>query len=83
MDTIRNLYALKILLSIRSHPEYYPSKDNASDPTTNNEIDILVKQGLIQKYDRTWECTDKGKFFIDHLLATPLPVVKFEIPERE
>lgn len=73
---------LKLLLHYYSIAEPYSMRDHAHAiaPATLEYTADLVSHGLIEVNDSAasgYQCTDRGKVFIDALLATPLPVQKW------
>lgn len=79
-NTIRTPSDLAFLLHCHVSPSPHP---HASSPAIVDGISRLLAHGLIQREDRHFGTTEKGKFYIEHLLSTPFPVESFSIPERE
>ena len=71
---------LELLLHCHVSPAEHPRMDA---PVIGAGIKYLSEQGMIERYDRTWQTTAKGKFYIEHLLKTPFPETSFSIPERK
>ena len=54
----------------------------SSAPSVIQSIQMLQEAGLIERDDRHYTTTAKGKFYLDHLLSIPFPERTFHIPER-
>jgi hypothetical protein len=53
-------------------------------PAVRESVEFLLTEGMIELYlpdgpDR-YRTTDKGRFFIEHLMAVQFPVQRWEIP---
>lgn len=71
---------LEVLLHCHVSPERHPRSDA---PAVHEDIRVLKANGLIEPYDRTHRTTEKGEFYIKHLLSVPFPVTDFKIPESK
>lgn len=69
---------LELLIHCHVCAQVHPRADA---PAIIDGISRLVAAGLIQREDRHYGTTDKGKFYIEHLLKQPFPVETFTIPE--
>lgn len=78
MASIQSPSNLELLLHCHVSPAEHPRMEA---PAIQAGIRYLSAQGLIEPYDRTYQTTAKGKFFIEHLMKVPFPEVTFSIPE--
>ena len=78
MACIKTPSDLEILLHCHTSPCVHP---RASAPAVIDGISRLVAYGLIERVDRHYGTTTKGKFYIEHLLKQPFPVEIYTIPE--
>lgn len=69
---------LEVLLHCYVNPCVHPRMDA---PAVQEDIRVLKSHGLIRPYDRTFEVTEKGEFYVKHLLSIPFPETTFVIPE--
>lgn len=80
MNTIQCPNNLEVLLHFHVSPSVHPRIDAMA---VKEAITELREAGMIQPSDRSYTTTDKGKFYIEHLLAVPFPVRTFYIPANE
>lgn len=78
MPCIQTPSDLELLLHCHVSPQVHPRADA---PAIIDGTRRLVDAGLIERMDRHYGTTEKGKFYIAHLLKQPFPVVTFCIPE--
>ena len=71
--------ALEVLIHCHTSPMIHP---RSSAPSVIQSIQMLQEAGLIERDDRHYTSTAKGKFYLDHLLSIPFPERTFHIPER-
>jgi hypothetical protein len=71
--------ALEILIHYYCTVEQHP---RCEAPAVQDDIKFLHKEGLLDRTDFP-KVTDKGEFFLQHLLSIPFPVQKWEIPEKD
>lgn len=78
MKTIHSALKLEMLLKY-----YYSPRPEFNNSTVVNEGRLyLYTQGLIDRSDEMASITEKGRFFIEHLLKkVPLPERTYFIPE--
>ena len=69
---------LEVLLHMHVSPSPHPRSDA---PAVVEAIAELLEAGMICRDDRHYTTTDKGKFYIEHLLSIPFPVRTFSIPD--
>lgn len=77
MKTIQTPNNLEVLLHYHTTPQIHPRHDA---PAVKSAVEMLLAEGLLQRDDRLYTTTDKGKFYLDHLLSRPFPVRTFSIP---
>lgn len=70
---------LEVLIHCHVSPMMHPRVESQS---VKESIQLLQTAGLIERDDRHHATTAKGKFYLEHLLATPFPERTFHIPER-
>lgn len=75
---ITNPNNLDVLLHYHVSPCAHPRADA---PAVKEATGMLLHFGLLEKDDRHFRTTAKGKFYIEHLLKQPFPVETFTIPE--
>lgn len=68
---ILNPSNLELLIHCHVTPEQHPRGDA---PAIKEGIHYLLKEGMIERYDRSYTTTKKGQFYIEHLLSLPFPV---------
>lgn len=78
MKTISTVNSLEVLLHCHVSNSPHP---RAEAPAVKEAIRALSFEGMIEPFDRHHVTTDKGTFYIKHLLKQPFPVVAFSIPE--
>ena len=78
MACIQTPSDLELLLHCHVSPSVHP---RASAPAIIYGTSRLVAAGMIERDDRHYTTTEKGKFYIAHLLKQPFPVITFAIPE--
>lgn len=78
MACIRTPSDLEVLIHCHVSPTVHP---RASAPAIIDGISRLCAYGLIEKDDRHYTTTQKGKFYLEHLLKQPFPVEIYSIPE--
>ena len=71
---------LEVLLHCHTSPETHLRQETRA---VKEALDYLLDLEMIQRYDRTFTTSEKGKFFIEHLLKVPFPVMHFTIPEKK
>lgn len=79
MSNAYNVITLQVLLHIYSRPVNFPEDSEASKDAHQR----LLRNGLIQNRgleDYNWEVTEKGSFFVKHLLEVPFPIPQWVIP---
>lgn len=84
-----NPIEIHILLWIYSRPTVPP--DDLAQPKTCKEVtERFEAEGLISRVGGVlasdcwgWETTEKGRVFVENILALPLPVQKWVMPESE
>ena len=69
---------LEVLIHCHCSGSVHPRIDA---PAVMDAIKILSAEGLIIQSDRHYVTTDKGKFYLDHLLSIPFPIQEYRIPE--
>lgn len=69
---------LELLLHCHVSPQVHP---RASAPAIIDGTERLLNHGLIERVDRHYGTTEKGKFYIAHLLKQPFPITVYKIPE--
>lgn len=78
---------LKILIyyhCVRGTVQYaFDDPYHANSNTVREYTKQLVVDGLIEREDKFYSTTDKGKFYVEALCSLPLPVEKkvWEIPK--
>lgn len=77
MNCIGSPSSLEVLLHMHVSPSPHPRSDAMA---VKHAISDLLEAGMIQRDDRHYTTTDKGKFYIEHLLSIPFPVRTFSIP---
>lgn len=76
--TIRTPSNLEVLIHCYVSPEPHPRRDA---PAVKEALYYLHANGLIDQALGLPKVTDKGKFYIKHLLSQPFPVESYAIPE--
>lgn len=73
---------LELLIHCHVSPEKHPRGDA---PAIQEGLRYLEIHGMIERYDRTFTTTPKGKFYLNHLMGIPFPetTVGFYIPEQQ
>lgn len=66
--------ALNVLLHAHCSPTPIP---NAEASSVAESIRYLENAEMIWRVDRHYETTDKGKFYIEHIMNLPFPKVVF------
>lgn len=52
-------------------------------PVVSGAITWLFSEGMLEPGDKLmWQITDKGKFWLEHLLTIPFPELRWEIPAQ-
>lgn len=69
---------LELLLHCHVSPEQHPRLEAKA---IKGGLEYLQGHGMIERYDRTWTTTEKGKFYIEYILSIPFPEQSFRIPE--
>lgn len=69
---------LRILLHYYYSPEPF---DELSDAQVGAEKNF-VSEGLLKEVDNVLKITPMGKFYIDYILRTPLPIMTFCVPRH-
>jgi hypothetical protein len=88
-----NAISLQILLHISFDPQKVAGK-YANLDLTEGVLETLLTTGMIQQagqiqsgpfHQRQMVLTERGRAYVDHILATPLPeqVTSWVIPERK
>jgi hypothetical protein len=75
-------FAVSLMLTCYWSPE--PVTERAQEWSTEAGVEItawLAAQGLIDP--KTYRATERGKAWVEFICATPLPVAKWTLPERE
>ena len=78
MKIIGTLNNLEVLIHCHCNPTVHP---RLSSESVKEAIRLLVFEGMIEQFDRHYVTTDKGAFYLSHLLSVPFPVTSFVIPE--
>lgn len=71
---------LEVLIHCHVSPMVHP---RAEAESVRESLLLLCNEGMITRSDRHFETTAKGKFYLEHLLATPFPERTFHIPDHE
>ena len=71
---------LELLLHCYTSPERHPRGDA---PAIQEGLRYLQIFGMIEPYDRTYKTTEKGEFYIKHILEIPFPEAVFVIPSQK
>lgn len=80
MNTLGSPLAVQLLLHAHTTQTPFPNREF---PAVRETICRLADAGLIAAVhgkDHVFTTMDKGLFLIEHLLAVPFPVAKWEIP---
>lgn len=81
-NTVISALELRILLHYYYSPDPWGSEGGVA---VNHAFSRFYAEGLLDRCDggRTY-LTEKGKFYVEHILATPFPEMKriYIIPER-
>jgi hypothetical protein len=78
MKTIRTVHDLEVLLHCHVSPTVHPRYHVQA---VKDAISSLVAHDMIEQSDRHYSTTEKGKFYLEHLLSQPFPVVIYAIPK--
>ena len=80
MSNAFNVITLQVLLHIYSRPTNFPEVDSEASKDAHQR---LLRNGMIQyqgRSDYNYRVTEKGEFFVKHLLEVPFPVPQWVIP---
>lgn len=80
MSCINSLINLEVLMHCHYSPTVHP---RIEAPAVKEALRYLSIAGLIEQDDRAYTTTDKGKFYLSHILSIPFPIQEFRIPEVE
>lgn len=81
MTTLRSPLELEMLLQSSYRADMLEADIPVTEPH-REALHLLVKHGLCELHDNTLKATEKGRFFINHLLAQPFPEVTYRIPSQ-
>lgn len=82
-----NLYcplALQILLHYHTTPRKYAEHEtaHAESPATRENLEMLLREDMLEPYEDRYRSTERGAFFIEHLMYIPFPERKWVMETR-
>ncbi len=72
---------IEVLLALRYRPNY----DAFESKAALDAASFWIARGLVRRSgnDNHLELTDKGDYYLNHLLNQPLPEMQYYIPKQE
>lgn len=80
MPCIKTPSDLELLIHCHVSPSVHP---RATAPAIVDGTTRLLNYGLIERVDRHYTTTPRGKFYLEHLLKQPFPVETYVIPSED